>query len=672
MMISLKRGAALWVALLAVIVLAGVVACSSPEEGPSAAEIANAVQAQMGPQLTASDVQAIVDASAGGGLTAADVQKIVQDSTGQQLTAADVQKIVDASAGGGLTAADVQQIVDASVGKAVAGAVSQIQIPTTGGEAAPAAEKVLTVRMANMSPQFTPHTQGRGDMAQIGAWIWSRIAQADPTAGQWSPDLAQRWSLAEDFSSMTFHLRPAALWHDGTPVTTADIEYTVRSFLHPEESSWMLATMTAVKGGVAYQEGSADSVEGVKIEDDFTITLEFEAPSINFLDDLNNLCGLAPVPVLPAHELDAIPDAELFEHPFWKETMTGSGPWEFVQWVPDQFLEMTAYDNFYFGRPGIDRIIMSIIPSNDATQIALQRGEVDTNVRGGVSVEAQEALLADPRFDVWATMGTHSGGWSFNMRVPVINDPRLHQAWAYCMDRKTMFEEYANGLGKLVQTPLTHSWYQKPEWESAYPYDPDKGRALLTEMGWDTNRVIKMLTGEFRNEEARARAAVVKQYAADCGIKIEYDEQSGAAWSKSFYTDHDWEMSNGGGGGTQGGPGQYLGGRWVTCDAPSCDPWGYSAYSGWDDLIYEGMRITDRVKAAEHWQMINEDYLMHDLPIVGTWISAGVKLKNKRFKMPILEPIPKPQQLSQIKVYPVHIGRDDNWSFHPEQWQIQD
>ena len=78
MITNLKRGAALWVSLLAVIALAGVVACGSTEEGPSANEIAAAVQAQMGPQLTASDVQAIVDASAGGGLTAADVQKIVQ------------------------------------------------------------------------------------------------------------------------------------------------------------------------------------------------------------------------------------------------------------------------------------------------------------------------------------------------------------------------------------------------------------------------------------------------------------------------------------------------------------------------------------------------------------------------------------------------------------------
>ncbi len=65
-----------------------------------------------------------------------------------------------------------------------------------------------------------------------------------------------------------------------------------------------------------------------------------------------------------------------------------------------------------------------------------------------------------------------------------------------------------------------------------------------------------------------------------------------------------------GGGGTQGGPGQYLGGRWITCPAPSCDPWGYSAYTGWDDLIFEGMAITDRVAAAAHWQMIQEDYMI--------------------------------------------------------------
>ena len=434
MIARMKRQGVLWVALLAAIVLAGVVACGSDEEAASAEDIAKAVSAQMGPQLTSDDVQKIVDASAGGGLTAAEVQKIVSDSTGQQLTAADVQKIVDASAGGGLTAADVQKVVNEAVSEAVAGIEVQAAAPGS------AEEKVLTVRMANMSPQFTPHTQGRGDMAQIGAWIWSRIAQADPTAGQWSPDLAQRWSLSDDFSSMTFNLRPAALWHDGTPVTTKDIEYTVRSFLHPEESSWMLATMTAIKGGKDFQEGLVDSVAGVQIQDDFTHHYRVRESD-------HQLPGRPEQPVRPGSgpgpsgpQVGRRPRrgalrAFLLEgrHDRLRSVefhSVGAGP------VPRddglrRFLLRQA-------RHRQDHHVDHPIERRDADRASGGVRWTRTS-RGGVSVEAQEALLADPRFDVWATMGTHSGGWSFNMRVPVINDPRLHQAWAYCMDRKTMF-----------------------------------------------------------------------------------------------------------------------------------------------------------------------------------------------------------------------------------------
>ena len=139
----------------------------------------------------------------------------------------------------------------------------------------------------------------------------------------------------------------------------------------PEMSSWMLGTMTSIKGAQAYMDAGGDgpSVPGVVTLDDSTVRVDFEMPSINFLDDLNNLCGLAPIPILPAHLLDSIPVGQLYEHDFWSNGLVGSGPWRFVQWVPDQFLEMEANDDFYFGRPQIDRIIMAIIPSNDATQI---------------------------------------------------------------------------------------------------------------------------------------------------------------------------------------------------------------------------------------------------------------------------------------------------------------
>jgi ABC-type transport system substrate-binding protein len=427
-----------------------------------------------------------------------------------------------------------------------------------------------------------------------------------------------------------------------------------------------------VKGARDFRDGKRKDVPGVVIIDDNTVKLVFEGPNSFFLDNLNTLCALAPAPVLPAHVLEKIPPDKLFEHELWLKGLLGSGPWKFVQWVPDQFMEMEAFDDFYFGRPKIDRIVMAVIPSNDATEIAMQRGEVDVNVRGGLSVDAQRGFLADPRFDVYATQGAGTGGFSFNMRIPVINDPRLHQAIAYALDRQLMFQTFAQGLGKVVLTPLTHAWYQKPEWDKLYPYDPDKARALLKEMKWDSNRKIKVMTSGTLSAQTQAYYTAVQQYLKDVGVLLEFDTVEPAVNFQRYYVDHNWEMTFGGGGGVQGGPAQWLGGRWVTCSAVDCDAQGYAAYHFpvWDQLVEKGQRITDRVEAAKFWQGINEDYWLKDLPILATWISADVRAKNKRFVIPELGAIPKPGKLNQIRVYPIHIGRDDWYQYHMEQWDI--
>ena len=88
-------------------------------------------------------------------------------------------------------------------------------------------------------------------------------------------------------------------------------------------------------------------------------------------------------------------------------------------------MEMEANDEFYFGRPKIDRLILAVIPSGDATQIAMQRGEIDVTVRGGVTSDAAQTMLLDPRFDVYATQGTVAVGFGFNQRHDHLKDVRL-------------------------------------------------------------------------------------------------------------------------------------------------------------------------------------------------------------------------------------------------------
>ncbi len=530
----------------------------------------------------------------------------------------------------------------------------------------PGEEKVLNIRMANMPPSLPPHTTGSGAVVQVMGYMFPRLAQPDPTLGRWVPDLAERWDVAPDGSQWTFYLRKNAVWNDGNPIIAEDVKATFESYLLPEAGWWMQGMFESLKGASDVLEGTATGISGVTIVDDHTIQLTMDPPTLTFLDTLSNLCGLAPPPILPAHILKEIPDDQLLEHDFWSSGFMGGGPFKFVEYVPDQYMEMEANDEFYFGRPKIDRLILAIIPSADATQIAMQRGEIDVTVRGGVTNDAAQTMLLDPRFDVYATQGTVAVGFGFNQRHEHLQDVRLRQAWVHALDRQLLLDKFQNGLGRVINSPLVHNWYQKPEWDDAFPYDLERSKALLAEMNWDSNRIIKVQAGAPRDEEGRARLAVMQQMLGDAGIKIEYDTEPGVAGQNKWYDTHETEVLYSGWG-TFGHPTGWL----SHINRPLEDGEFYYYNADLHELTNKGASATNQEEAAKIWQQIVEEFFHKDLPWVGLFNGAGVKVKNKRFYMPHFGEIPKPLKLSEIKVYPVHVGRDDNWQYHVEQWDIR-
>ena len=550
---------------------------------------------------------------------------------------------------------EVQVVVEKEV-------VKIVEVERPGGK-----EKVLNVRMSSMPPSFPPHTTGSGAIVQVMGWMFPRLASPDPTLGRWVPDLAERWDVAPDGSKWTFYLRKNAVWNDGMPITAEDVKASIKSYLNPEAGWWMHAMFEDVAGSSDFIEGKATEVSGITVIDDNTIEFAMETPSMFMLDKLNNLCGLAPPPILPAHVLKDIPDDQLFEHDQWsKDFLGGGGPFKFVKWVPDQFMEMEANDEYYFGRPKIDRIIMAVIPSGDATQIAMQRGEIHVTVRGGVTNDAAQSMLLDPRFDVYATQGTVAGGFGFNQRFEIVQDVRLRKAWVHALDRQLLLDKFRNGLGSVINSPLVHSWYQKAEWDDVYPYDPDKARALLKEMNWDSNQVVTVQAGAPRDEQGRARLAVMQQMLGDVGIKIEYDTEPGVAGQNKWYDTHETEVLLSGWG-TFGNPTGWL----SHINRPIEEGEFYYYNAELDALTKKGAAATNLAEAAKIWQQIVEDYFHKDLPWVGLAQGAGLKVKSKEFVMPHLGEIPKPGKLSQVKVYPVHVGRDDNWQYHVEQWDVK-
>ena len=92
-------------------------------------------------------------------------------------------------------------------------------------------EKVLRVSTNAAPPNFNPLIAVSRTQGWVFNHIYSSLTMADPEGQKMSPDLAERWDTAMDGSSMTFHLRKNAQWHDGTPVTAHDLDFAHKSTL---------------------------------------------------------------------------------------------------------------------------------------------------------------------------------------------------------------------------------------------------------------------------------------------------------------------------------------------------------------------------------------------------------------------------------------------------------
>ena len=537
--------------------------------------------------------------------------------------------------------------------------------------ARPAEEKVLRVRMANMPASFTPHTGGSGAVTITLGWTFSRLVQPGPATGSWAPDLAAGWEVNEDATEYTFYLQKHAKWHDGTPVTANDVAFTIRSLLHPQSAEWMVNTYISVKGAKAYQEGNAMDVEGIQVVDDHTIKLTMERPNVTFLDELVTIAALSPAPILPEHALKDIPDDQLFEHDFWSQGLMGSGPFKFVSWVPQQAMVLEAFDDFYFGRPNVDRLILEIIPSADATQIALQRGEVDTTVRGGVSQAANREFLQDPRFDVYGTQAGLIRSYAWNQRIERLRDPRIREAFWIGVDWQKICDQFYGGLCNVKGSPLFQSFVYKPEWDARFAYNPSKAMSLMEAAGYSVSNPIDitMITRPITNPDSRAQYAVQQDMLKDVGINFVIKEQDTAAGQSAWYDTYEAEVI-GWAAGSMSEPGVFLLSNLGLTGGENA--FGiHHQYPDFYAAMEEGAAIVDRGERAKFFQNFTETWLWDVLPWTSIWEAANVKIQNNRFRMPILGDVPKVSKYSDMPIYPVHSGRDDNWIYHMEQWDIR-
>lgn len=286
----------------------------------------------------------------------------------------------------------------------------------------------------------------------------------------WNPQpyLAESWQLAPDGLSLTLQLRKNAVFHDGKPITSDDVAFSIMAIKanHPFVS--MLAP-----------------VEKVDTPDAHTAIVRMHTPHPAIILAMSPaLC-----PILPRHVYGS--GGDLKDHPRNAAQVVGSGPFKLVEFKPGQRVVMERFDGYFLeGRPYLDKLVMDIAPDASTLMLNLQRGTVD--MRPFVSRGTELKAIADDGKLAMTAKGYEGVGplnlLAFNLERRPVSDVRVRKAIATAIDQKFITGALMNGFAKPAQGPIVPSSPFASADLVRYPTDLKKAAAMLDAAGLPATR----------------------------------------------------------------------------------------------------------------------------------------------------------------------------------------
>ena len=334
---------------------------------------------------------------------------------------------------------------------AVVAASASLSACGQGDESASGKDGSLTYAIGDEPETFNPGLQDE-HTDPVTELVFRGLTRHDKD-NKVVPALARSWQVTPDGKRYTFTLRPGAKWQDGTPVTADDVKFTIETVKQAGADSPLSRNFTMVRTVTAVNAG--------------TVRLDLDKPFSPMLDALS--MGLLPEHLLRGKKLT---DPGFGQHP------VGAGPFTLKTYKPGQYAELTAFDGYYGGRPGLKKIIIKYVPDDTARLVQLNNGEVDA-----ANLAPQQASKAgDRKLEVYPTADYRA--LMFNMTDPVFADREVRTAMNYAVDRDAITKSVVLGYGSPAKGPLDTSPYAAAP---GFTFDPAKVTELMTSAGYAKN-----------------------------------------------------------------------------------------------------------------------------------------------------------------------------------------
>lgn len=327
-------------------------------------------------------------------------------------------------------------------------------------------------------------------------------------AGDLVPALAETVDISDDGLTYTITLRKGAKFHSGDPVTSDDVIFSMHRTFDPATRNQRRTLLSS-------------NIAGVERLDDRRFQLKLKAIDAETIQKFSLYWQ-----VKPKAYIEKVGNEGFAAHPI------GTGPYQFVDRRPNQYIRMKAFDGYWGKKPKIANVTLKIVPEEQSRLAQVMTGEAD--VVTPVSPFVAERLKSMPQVKVVKVDALLNVFLFYSTLHPETSKLEVRKALSYAVDREAMRKSLVLGYAASQELWCTKG---QPACDTSgvepYNYDPKKARALLEQAKFDFSKPIKFL-GQAGGRVAASKETceAIAQYYKQVGVQVTLELLEFGAWNQ--------------------------------------------------------------------------------------------------------------------------------------------
>jgi len=297
--------------------------------------------------------------------------------------------------------------------------------------------------------------------------IYDALVQYKRDSTEVEPALAESWETSEDGLVWTFHLRRGVKFHDGTDFNADAVLF---SYNRQGDKNHLFHNVG--KTWVYWNDlGMNDIIGSIEAVDEFTVRITLKRPYAPFI----NVMAIPPFNIVSPTAVKK-----------WREEFTshpvGTGPFKFVSWARNDRIVLEANENYWGGKPGVQRLIFRTIPESSVRLLELQKGNI--HIMEFPNPDELGIIRNDKNLTLLEVAGINIGYVAMNFDRKPFDNRKVRLAVNHAINKQSIVDNLYMGLGIVAKNPFPRQVWGYDDSIEDFAYNPKLAKQLLKEAGY--------------------------------------------------------------------------------------------------------------------------------------------------------------------------------------------